>query len=114
MGTKSALEEMFALHIKAHKLPAPVREYRFCERRWRVDFCWPDAKLAVEIEGGAWSAGRHTRGVGFIADMKKYNRLSLLGWVLLRYDGGAVKSGEAIEEVAKFLVGGFDAKKETK
>ncbi len=57
---KSALEELFAFQCKALKLPAPCREIVFCERKWRLDFAWPDIKLAVEIEGGIWTNGRHT------------------------------------------------------
>lgn len=45
----SELEETLAFHLKAAKLPAPEREYRFDpERRWRFDFAWPDQMLAVE------------------------------------------------------------------
>jgi len=67
-------------------MPAPVREFMFHDaRKWRIDFAWTDVKLAVEIEGGAWANGRHTRGKGFIADMEKYNALAEYGWRLLRY-----------------------------
>lgn len=64
----------------------PESEYRFTEARdWRLDYAWPDCRVAVEIEGGAWTGGRHTRGRGFIEDCKKYNSVQLLGWTLLRY-----------------------------
>ncbi len=70
-------------------IPAPVPEYRFAPpRRWRIDYAWPQAFLAVEIEGGAWTHGRHTRGTGFLADMEKYNALAEAGWRLLRYPPG--------------------------
>lgn len=92
----SAIEETFALHCKAHNLH-PVRELKFHPvRRWKFDFAFPDRLTAVEIEGGAWTNGRHTRGSGFIADMEKYNAAASLGWFVFRFDGGAVKSGEAI------------------
>ena len=61
-------------------------EYRFYPpRRWRVDYAIIDLKIAVEIEGGAYSGGRHVRGKGYIADMEKYNRATLEGWRVLRY-----------------------------
>lgn len=71
---------------RAAGLPEPIPEYKFHPlRKWRADYCWPIHKVIVEIEGGAWSQGRHTRGSGFIADMAKYNAAALLGYAVLRY-----------------------------
>lgn len=97
---KSALEERFLIHLFAAEIQKPQREYRFHPtRKWRLDFAWPDRKLAVEIEGGVWTGGRHTRPQGFIEDCRKYNALSLAGWRLLRFSGEMVRSGEAIDLV---------------
>jgi len=83
---ESALEARFAQYRKYFGLPLPVREYRFAPpRRWRFDFAWPEKRVAVEIEGGIFSMGRHTRGQGFLADAEKYNRAAMLGWCVLRY-----------------------------
>jgi hypothetical protein len=50
-----------------------IREYRFCAtRRFRFDY-YHDNGVAIEIEGGIWTKGRHTRGAGYIKDMEKYN-----------------------------------------
>lgn len=59
-------------------------EYRFhAIRKWRFDFMFqPD--IALEVEGGIWSGGRHTRGTGFKADIEKYNTAVELGWKILR------------------------------
>lgn len=65
-------------------IPAPTPEYRFCARAWRFDWAWPEHRTALEVEGGAWTGGRHTRGAGFLADMAKYNAAQVLGWTLLR------------------------------
>lgn len=63
----------------------PEPEYRFHDmRKWRFDFAWPAQRVAVEIEGGIWSKGRHVRGAGFIADCEKYNEAARLGWYVLR------------------------------
>lgn len=71
--------------LKREKLPVPEWEYKFePSRDWRCDFAWPAHKLALEVEGGAWTNGRHTRGKGFLEDIAKYNRLAVLGWRLLR------------------------------
>jgi len=64
------------------------KEVRFAPpRRWRADFMFScnGKKIAVEIEGGVHSNGRHTRGVGFEKDMEKYNTYPLLGIHLLRF-----------------------------
>lgn len=101
----SAIEETFALQARALALK-PVREHRFHPtRRWRFDFAFPDQKLAVEIEGGIWTGGRHTRGSGYKGDMEKYNEAALLGWKVLRFDGEAVRKGTAIEMVLTALKG---------
>lgn len=62
-----------------------VTELQFCEsRKWRFDYAIPEKKIAIEVEGGAWINGRHTRAQGFIADMEKYNTAAAMGWRLLR------------------------------
>lgn len=101
----SQVEELFALHVKASKLPMPEREYRFCERRWKFDFCWTEIKLALEIEGGTWTGGRHTRGAGFEADCRKYAKALILGWRVLRVTSGMVQSGEALGLVEQAIKG---------
>src|SRR5271167_2565855 len=91
-------EEEFSLHCKAHNL-TPEREYKFgaaLGRQWRCDFAFPDAKMLIEIEGGSWKNGRHSRGVGFEMDCVKYNTAAILGWRLYRFTTGLVSSGYAI------------------
>lgn len=79
-------------------LPLPVPEYQFHPgRRWRFDYAFPLHMVAVEIEGGAWTNGRHTRGKGFVADLEKYNAAALLGWQLLRYTPDQIS--EAIRDL---------------
>ena len=96
-------EEAFALHCRADKLTVE-REYRFSpDRKWRFDFCFPDEKLGVEIEGGIWSGGRHTHPLGYTMDMEKYNEAVLLGFAVLRFTPESAKSGRAIEVVKNFL-----------
>jgi very-short-patch-repair endonuclease len=66
-------------------LPAPIPEYKFHEeRKWRFDYAWPDLRIALEVEGGVWSGGRHTSAAGFVKDMEKYNAAAALGWRVLR------------------------------
>lgn len=101
---KSELEETFAGQIRLARLPAPVREHRFHpSRRWRMDFAYPTEKVAVEIEGGIWTGGRHTRGNGFISDCEKYNAAQLAGWLVLRVAAEHVRNGTALSWLREAL-----------
>ena len=73
---------LYWFHIEG--IPEPDTEHRFCERRWRFDYAWPAHMVALEVEGGAWTQGRHVRGKGYINDMHKYNRATLDGWRVFR------------------------------
>lgn len=62
-----------------------VKEYRFHPvRKWRFDYAIPTHKIALEVEGGVWTGGRHTSSTGFLKDMEKYNTGTLLGWRIFR------------------------------
>lgn len=81
-----------------------VRELQFDEaRRWRFDFAWPDVSLAVEVEGGTWSAGRHSRGSGFEADCTKYAEAVIRGWSVIRVTTDMVDDGRAIALIGRAL-----------
>lgn len=83
--------------ILAAGLPRPVEEHPFsADRKWRFDLAWPDLLLAVEQEGGTWTAGRHVRPKGFEEDARKYNEAILLGWRVLRFTTAMIASGEAL------------------
>lgn len=82
------------LLIASFNLPAPCREYRFCERRWRFDYAWVEKRLALEIEGGGWVNGRHHRPKGYEADLEKYNRATVLGWRVIRATPQMMKRGD--------------------
>lgn len=104
----SDLEDQFLAmwRILSTDCDDPVREYRFDpNRRWRFDFAWPDARVGVEIEGGVWSRGRHTRGSGYQADCDKYNAATLLGWRVLRYTASHVcNDPHAVIEQVRSLI----------
>lgn len=100
----SALEESLALHIRAAKLPAPVRELRFAPpRRFRFDFAWPDKKFAIEVNGAHWVGGRHNRGAGMDSDCEK-NALAVLGgWRVITVTSTHINSGEALQWIERGL-----------
>ena len=98
-------EELFAVQVRAYRLDdGMIREYKFAEsRKFRFDFAWPTKWVAVEIEGGIWNEGRHTRGAGFAADCEKYNLATIDGWRVLRYTADMVRDGSAIKQVDEVL-----------
>jgi len=96
---KSIGEETLALHLRAAGIHH-VREHKFHPaRKWRFDFALPESRIAVEVEGGVWSKGRHTRGSGFMADCDKYNTAAAMGWYVFRFPTEQVKSGTAIQVI---------------
>ena len=104
MTNESALEARLASMLSINGIPDPEREYRpLPQRRWRFDFAWPDKLLAIEVEGGVWAGGRHTRGAGFITDCEKYNTLTLSGWRVLRITGIHIDDGSAIQWIWRGL-----------
>ena len=70
----------------AFGIPAPSVEYKFHPtRKWRIDYAWPSRKLAVEIDGGIWRNGSHSRGSGLMRNYEKRNAMAVMGWRLLCY-----------------------------
>jgi very-short-patch-repair endonuclease len=66
--------------------PPLEREYRFDrERRFRFDFAFPLAKVAIEIDGGAWLRIGHVHPANFARDLEKFNLATLAGWRVFRF-----------------------------
>lgn len=98
------LELELAFHLRAIGLEDFAREAPLVPgRKWRADFAWPAELLAIEVEGGTWAGGRHSRGDGFRRDCEKYNAATLAGWRVLRFDAGMVKDGTAAATIAAAL-----------
>jgi very-short-patch-repair endonuclease len=92
----SYLERIFLKMVSIHKLPQPVREYNF--HNFRFDFCWPQIKVAVEIDGGTFNGGAHVKGKGYQRDCIKSNLAHLENWVILRADREMVVGTKESEE----------------
>ena len=100
----TTLEDTMLFQIRVARLPVPEMEYRFHpKRKWRFDFCWPDFRVALEVEGGTYSGGRHTRPIGFEKDCEKYNEAAILGWRVLRVTGDMVGDGRALAYIERAL-----------
>jgi very-short-patch-repair endonuclease len=80
----SVLERLFLNVVRERALPQPVAQFEIHDAQGfvaRVDFAWPAARVAVELDGR-----RHHIGADvFEADRWKRNRLQLVGWEVLAY-----------------------------
>lgn len=78
------------------------REVRLVEgRRWRWDLVVAD--IAIEVDGGGFVAGRHSRGTGMENDAQKMNAATLAGYRVLRFTPAMIDSGEAVETIQRAL-----------
>ena len=99
---KSEWEDLFATQLDS-ELIYFHREYRFHPtRKWRFDFALENL-IAVEVEGGIWTQGRHTRGSGFLKDCEKYGEAAILGWRVFRFPPEMIKDGTALDMVKRAL-----------
>lgn len=96
-GAHSEPENLLAFQLDAARIPFE-RQYRIHpERRFRADFWLPAPQCVVEIDGGIWTAGRHSRGAGITRDCEKSAYIALMPARLLRVTPDQVKSGRALD-----------------
>ncbi len=99
MRQESSIEAQLALQMRALKLPAAERNYRFLpNRKLELDFAWPEAKLGVEVQGMA-----HRIKEKFKVDIEKRALALLGGWKVLEVGGAEIRSGVAIQWVEALL-----------
>lgn len=107
-ASKTSAADLFAFQLKAAGITFE-REHKFHpDRRWRFDFALhpPNPyhyKLAVEIDGGLFTNGGHTRGRARIGDMTKDVEAMLLGWRVLRVPTDWIKNGIALDYVERLI-----------
>lgn len=100
----SAAEDQLAQQLLWARLPHPRRGARFHPtRKWEFDFAWESHLFAVEVDGGGFINGRHSRGTGIEKDCEKFAEAMLLGWRILRVTPAQIKSGRALQWIEKLL-----------
>ena len=83
--------------------PELVKEYRFDSvRRWKIDYFHEPTRCGLELEGGIYSAGRHSRPAGYKSDCEKYNHAGMRGITVFRLATGMV-TPENVAEIADYL-----------
>jgi very-short-patch-repair endonuclease len=99
-ASKSDLQEAIKNTIGAKA----TQEHKFHpERKWSFDVAILSEKIAIEIEGGSYTGGRHTRLKGFQSDMEKYNEAVRLGWKVIRITPQQVNSSYIIDLISDLI-----------
>jgi hypothetical protein len=83
-GCQSELEVHGVLNVFRHRsMPSSVGQHRvrLADRIVQLDRAWPEAKLAVELDG----ARHHTSPEDRQADLARDRALAAAGWVVLRF-----------------------------
>jgi hypothetical protein len=115
--TVSEAELLLAVQLEQAGIPFE-REYRFAPpRKWRADFAVvlfrhpsepsyaaPDqVDLLIEVDGGAFIAGRHSRGTGVEKDAEKQSAAAILGYRVIRCTPRQVENGLALSWIKQAL-----------
>lgn len=78
----SAMESESRLMMIDAGLPRPVLQYRLRDRAnrlWRLDFAWPELRVAVEYDGLDW----HEGPTAFVYERQRRAALEEMGWVVI-------------------------------
>lgn len=80
--SESAMESEARLVMIDHGLPTPELQYTIRGangERWRVDFAWPEARVAAEYESVEWHAGR----AEMLRDKARFAGVQEVGWTIV-------------------------------
>ena len=91
---------------KAMGLPAPKLEHPFARyadppRKFRFDYAWISERIALEVQGGTWINGRHSRGG---ADHEKMNLAQVMGWDVYQCTPQELKKGTIIPTLKRAII----------
>ena len=109
---RERFENALALELGSLGLGRFEREYMFAKeanrpefskRRWRLDFYFPERRLAIEVEGGIWTGGAHGRPSNIERDIEKHNLLNVLGITVLRVPTKWIRNGTARRRIKHYI-----------
>lgn len=96
--------ELFPRLCLSQGLPRPVPEFRFAKpRRWRFDWAFPEARVAVEVEGGVYTRGRHVRPSGYLNDLEKYSEAAVRDWAVIRVTPDTLCTARTFDWITRAL-----------
>jgi hypothetical protein len=109
---ESAMESETRLVFIDGGLPLPELQYEIVDnygKLWRVDFAWPDAKVAAEYDSAEW----HANPDAFKHDRMKVARLQECGWTSIPVTADDVRRYpvELVTRIAGHLFSGEQTQK---
>lgn len=104
---RKARERLILAYALARGLPVPEFEYPFAapDRQWRFDMLF-EGWLAVEVQGGLFIQGRHSRGPRLLGEHEKLNEAVIRGYAVVFCTPQDVESGAIFATVEKALLAG--------
>jgi len=79
-------------------MEVPFSHFMPTERKFRADFLCPNLKIIVEVNGGQFSGGRHTRGgKGYETDLDKLNLAQSKGYKVYQFTYQQLERGEHLK-----------------
>lgn len=102
--TESGLETRVDRALRTGRLPPFVRQYEISDGMGfnaRVDFAYPEAKLAIEAQSYKHHSGR----MAWLRDMDRDRRLRRLGWIVLYIaeEDLRTRKAEVLQEIRDIL-----------
>jgi G:T-mismatch repair DNA endonuclease (very short patch repair protein) len=91
---ESPQETRLRLLLGRSGLPAPIAQFRVFDDEGfvgRVDFAYPDLKIAIEYDG-LW----HSERKAFLSDRERLNRLAAAGWTVLHVTADDMRHPERL------------------
>jgi hypothetical protein len=96
---ESPQETRLRLLLDRAGLPAPITQFRMFDDRGlvgRVDFAYPDLKIAIEYDG-LW----HGERKAFLSDRERLNRLAAAGWTVLHVTADDMRHPERLAALVR-------------
>jgi very-short-patch-repair endonuclease len=83
----------------------PFSHFLPTRRKFRADFLMPALKVIIEVNGGQFTGGRHTRGgKGYENDLTKLNLAQIHGYKVIQFTYQMLRRGEHVE-ILKTITG---------
>lgn len=87
------------LEQQLQAFPPHVKEwFPIAGRNFRLDYAWPDEKVAIELQGGV-----HRIKGKWVRDFEKRALLMIAGWRVLELDGKSIKEERSVEWLKALL-----------